>query len=215
MGEGWKASEPGLQYVLHDDVLGQRYLNASWGPRFARAFGQLALGPIRSDFLRLAYIAEHGGFYADADVCPMGNATLAQLRDLGAPLVIVASQFNGELLNAFFGAVPRHPDLQPLVWAALHHIEAGGREYKNLGATAVAGPMLMGSLLHARPKVVLQENTTGTAYLPKAPELKLGSCAGLAKSWSSWWGVGVGWHRATPVQYEYAQRPVVEKKWSE
>jgi hypothetical protein len=80
LADAWRSSEgSGLQYVLHDDVLGQRYLNASWGPRFARAFGQLRLGPIRSDFLRLAYVAEHGGFYADADVCPQRAGFLSSL----------------------------------------------------------------------------------------------------------------------------------------
>lgn len=136
IGLRWEESEPlGLRRVLHDDVLGQQYLNASWGPRFARAYGQISLGPIRGlanesvidgfhasmklgqislgpirgDFLRLAYIAEHGGFYADADVCPVHNSTLSRLAASGAPLVIVASMFSGELLNAFFGAVPPRP----------------------------------------------------------------------------------------------------------
>jgi len=176
--------------------------------------GQISLGPIRGDFLRLAYIAEHGGFYADADVCPEHNSTLSRLAASGAPLVIVASMFSGELLNAFFGAVPRHPDLQPLVWAALYHVEAAVRGYDRLGATAVAGPQLMGSLLGAQPKVVLLENTTGTAHLPGEPTLALGPCDGLVKDWAAWAGRG-GWHREVPVRFGYAHQPVVETKWEE
>ena len=49
LGEEWRASDGDLVYLLHDDVLGQRYLNLSWGPRFARAFGQVSMGAIRSD----------------------------------------------------------------------------------------------------------------------------------------------------------------------
>jgi len=114
IGLRWEESEPlGLRRVLHDDVLGQQYLNASWGPRFARAYGQISLGPIRGDFLRLAYIAEHGGFYADADVCPVHNSTLSRLAASGAPLVIVASMFSGELLNAFFGRCIRRRAAPP------------------------------------------------------------------------------------------------------
>jgi hypothetical protein len=41
--------------------------------------------------------------------------------------------------------VPRHPDLQPLVWAALYHVEAAVRGYDRLGATAVAGLRLVES----------------------------------------------------------------------
>ncbi|EOD35800.1 hypothetical protein EMIHUDRAFT_455291 [Emiliania huxleyi CCMP1516] len=267
IGLRWEESEPlGLRRVLHDDVLGQQYLNASWGPRFARAYGQISLGPIRGlanesvidgfhasmklgqislgpirgDFLRLAYIAEHGGFYADADVCPVHNSTLSRLAASGAPLVIVASMFSAARKGKgdALGAVPRHPDLQPLVWAALYHVEAAVRGYDRLGATAVAGlrlvesartdfrlavdsqlvallgPQLMGSLLGAQPKVVLLENTTGTAHLPGEPTLALGPCDGLVKDWAAWAGRG-GWHREAPVRFGYAHQPVVETKWEE
>jgi hypothetical protein len=55
--------------------------------------------------------------------------------------VLTKSAFSGEVLNAFFGAAPRHPALQPLVWAALHIIESAHHGYgKKLGPTAVAGP---------------------------------------------------------------------------
>ena len=167
-------------------------------------------------FLRLCYIAEHGGFYADADVCPGANHMLSRLRAMGAPLVITRSAFDGELLNAFFGATPRHPALQPLVWAALRHIEGGGRGYAKLSPTAVAGPMLMGPLLHAHPLLTLQENATGTAYLPSEPSLRVGGCAGVKKGWERWQAkAGRGWHRPQAVQFEYAAAPVVETAWVE
>lgn len=218
VGGVWRASEAAqshLRYTLHDDVVGQQYLNRSWGPRFARAFGQLALGPIRSDFLRLAYVAEHGGFYADADLCPGANGTLSRLRAFGAPLVIVRSAFGGELLNAFFGATPRHPALQPLVWAALRHIERGDRGYSKLAPTAVAGPQLMGPLLHAHPQLALNENMTGTAYHPEDPGLQLVSCAGLIKDWEKWQSRPGFWHRKEASRYEYARAPIVETKWTD
>ena len=53
----------------------------------------------------------------------------------------------------------------------------------------------MGSLLGAQPKVVLLENTTGTAHLPGEPTLALGPCDGLVKDWAAWAGRG-GWHAA-------------------
>ena len=46
----------------------------------------------------------------------------------------------------------------------------------------------MGSLLGAQPKVVLLENTTGTAHLPGEPTLALGPCDGLVKDWAAWAG---------------------------
>jgi len=184
VGREWRRSDPGLRYVLHDDASGFEYLNHSWGPRFANAFAKPRAFAIRSDFLRLCYIAEHGGFYSDADVCPVHREVLSRMQQTRAPLILVQSMATGEVLNAFLGAVPRHPDLQPLVWAALRHLEK--ESYADLVATAVAGPQLLGPLLHSRQAFVLQETTTGSAIAPGRPDFELEVCRRLNKSWSSW-----------------------------
>ena len=88
-------SDPGLRYVLHDDASGFEYLNHSWGPRFANAFAKPRAFAIRSDFLRLCYIAEHGGFYSDADVCPVHREVLSRMQQTRAPLILVQSMATG------------------------------------------------------------------------------------------------------------------------
>ena len=107
----WQQANPGLQVTAMDMCDGAKYLSESpfWGEQYASAFRRIRYAAIKSDLLRIAYLAEHGGFYADADVCPVYNSTLSRLAASGAPLVIVASMFSGELLNAFFGAVPPRP----------------------------------------------------------------------------------------------------------
>lgn len=72
--------------------------------------------PPRSDFLRLCFLAEHGGFYVDMDEYP-GERSLTELIAMGKPLILAnntASKRDLRVYNAFIGAVPHHPALVSL-----------------------------------------------------------------------------------------------------
>ena len=148
--EGWSRNNPGLKYTFMDDRAARRYLLRSWGPRHASAFSSLGIGAVRSDFLRLCYIADRGGFYADVDTCG-GNISLVELRQTGAPLIVVPSAsftLKPSVWNAFFAAKPRHPALIQLVKSSLERIE---KRYGARGGAeeilAIAGPNAMAPLL--------------------------------------------------------------------
>ena len=121
----WTSASPGITYTFHDDCAGVTYLRQSqlWGEAYARAFLTLAAGAIKSDLLRLCYLAEHGGFYVDSDNVP-GEETIATLRAKGTSLVVTRSIDAGAVFNAFLGAAPRHPRLLQLARQSLANVEA-------------------------------------------------------------------------------------------
>jgi len=100
----WQRAAPGLEHTFLDDCAGWHYLARAWGARHAAAFASVRAGAVKSDFLRICYLADRGGFYADTDVCVApeaeANASLGALvsgggatTTDGAPpqLVVVAS----------------------------------------------------------------------------------------------------------------------------
>lgn len=181
----WRSASPGLQYVFHDDCTGHEYLRLAWSGRHAAAFRSLVAGGIKSDFLRLCYIADRGGFYADTDALA-GNVSLLELsRDSGSSLIVTASVDVEEerapegfvigrrprMFNSFFGARPRHPLLLELVRKALGNIESrfasdvrsrAGRDYHDV--MGIAGPTLLGPLVHEPSALVLYEWPRGKVY---------------------------------------------------
>eukprot|EP00310_Coccolithus_braarudii_P023299 CAMPEP_0183334734 /NCGR_PEP_ID=MMETSP0164_2-20130417/3241_1 /TAXON_ID=221442 /ORGANISM="Coccolithus pelagicus ssp braarudi, Strain PLY182g" /LENGTH=384 /DNA_ID=CAMNT_0025503931 /DNA_START=95 /DNA_END=1249 /DNA_ORIENTATION=- len=144
----WTSANPGLSYVFFDDAQAEAYLERRWGRRHADAFISLGIGALRADFLRLCYLADKGGFYADTDVCP-AEVPLATLRN--ASIVVVPQLSFAKracVWNAFIGAAPGHPAMTKLVWKALRRIENrhaqnGGPE----GLLEIAGPRLLSPLL--------------------------------------------------------------------
>ena len=142
----WTAVSPGLEYVFMNDCDGSNYLRASWGERYSTAFNSIAAGAIKADFLRLCYIAEHGGFYVDTDNCA-GDISLTRLREhaneKNHSLIYVKSVDDGRVFNAFFGAVARHPLVEEAARASLARIEARYAESATADPTMVmeiAGP---------------------------------------------------------------------------
>ena len=136
----------------------EEYLHAAWGRRYVRAYRSLRIGAIRSDFLRLCYVADRGGFYSDRDVCP-GTLALRALRHLGAPLVLPRTRSflkAPAVWNAFFGAAPRHPLMISLCHTALERIEGHYAAWGGLDLVmGIAGPVLMAPLLQADHRLIL------------------------------------------------------------
>ena len=146
-----------------DDATGAAYLQHAWGAPYATAFRNLALGAIRSDFLRLCFLADRGGFYADNDLCP-GNVTLALLRRVAEARLVLPGElgFEGQpaVWNAFMGAPPRHPALLSLAQRAMQRVTerfagSAALRYPQDKAMEIAGPLLLAPLLRATDALLL------------------------------------------------------------
>mmetsp|Transcript_2160 Transcript_2160/g.4207 ORF Transcript_2160/g.4207 Transcript_2160/m.4207 type:complete len:322 (+) Transcript_2160:64-1029(+) len=173
----WKKANPGLEYVFMDDDAGRAYLAERWSEKHAAAFDSINIGALRSDFLRLCYMADRGGFYADSDLCP-AQVSLAELRSTCSDsklFVPLTTGFGSEpaVWNAFFGAVPRHPALLRLVDQALDCIERRcGSDGTLDGAMWISGPVRMAPLLMEAHSTILHidaKTTSEALAMHKAP----------------------------------------------
>ena len=181
----WQQANPGLQVTAMDMCDGAKYLSESpfWGEQYASAFRRIRYAAIKSDLVRIAFLAEHGGFYVDSDHVP-GNLSLIELvrtvqdakKNLVLPLVPEKELVKGEqvrVYNALLGAVPRHPGMIHLVVEALNnvHKEVGGCTSLSglsqaaqlvatrLAVTDIAGPRLLGRMLRHLPDVYWLEKS--------------------------------------------------------
>lgn len=193
----WVRASESLAITFMDDCAAEDYLEDAWGSRFVKAFQSLRSGAIKCDFLRLAYIADRGGFYADTDSCA-ADVSLETLRQRAiehrASLIITESYWKPDdkrfNFNGFFAAQPKHPALMKLAHAALDNVE------KRLGANhsakspmpefcdcssgccamAIAGPGLMASLFKEPNTIVLSEVARGEVSDPESNRTVLTKC---------------------------------------
>lgn len=193
----WTRHGTGLNVTFLDDCAGERYLETAWGSQFANAFRSLRSGAFKYDFLRLAYIADRGGFYADTDSCAV-DVTLETLRQRAAlsnaSLILTESYWKPKgkqyMFNGFFAARPKHAALIRLAHMAVHNIE------KRLGANssakspapgfcdcsdgccamAIAGPALMHHLFKEPDILVLPEVDRGEVFDPASKRTVLKKC---------------------------------------
>lgn len=169
----WQDANPGLAYTFFDDARGRHYLMQSWCRRYALAFDALNIGALRGDFLRLCYLADRGGFYADVDVCPGRVGLRAVLRSTWADAFAMEQKsFLGRSIvwNAFFGVVPRHPLMLRFAREALKKIES--REGMHGGPEAlleIAGPRLLAPLLTSKNVALLENRGVKNGQLLTSP----------------------------------------------
>ena len=187
----------GLNVTFLDDCAGERYLESAWGSRFVSAFRSLRSGAFKCDFLRLAYIADRGGFYADTDSCA-ADVTLETLRQRAArsnaSLILTESYWkpNGKRFNfnGFFAARPKHAALIRLAHMAVDNIEQRlGANFSAKSpapgfcdcatgccAMAIAGPALMHHLFKEPDTLVLPEVDRGEVFDPASKRTVLTKC---------------------------------------
>jgi Flp pilus assembly protein TadD len=104
MAATWRR-RPGWRYTALDDQSATAFLAENVGDDAVQAF-QLAKHPAaRADLIRLAWLAVHGGVWADAD-----DACRGPLEPLvGGRALVVWQEDRGNLANDFIAAVPGHP----------------------------------------------------------------------------------------------------------
>ena len=105
--ESWTALNPGYEYRLFDTAEAEDFLKThDFDEAVLRAF-QLAREPaVKADILRLAYLYQHGGFYADID--DRCVRSLEHIRSSGATFFGYQEDV-GSLANNVLGSMPSHP----------------------------------------------------------------------------------------------------------
>lgn len=62
-----KLEDIGFDIFLHNDISAAEYIAGVYGEKQQRAFARCSHPAMRSDYLRLCFLVEEGGFYVDAD----------------------------------------------------------------------------------------------------------------------------------------------------
>lgn len=108
----WRVQHPQYEYFLFNDVTATTFLQNNASSRALEAFRRTMHPAQRADIFRLAYLAQEGGFYVDADDRCLGNIGLLYPEDIS--LAIYQENY-GTVANNFVGASRGHPViLRPL-----------------------------------------------------------------------------------------------------
>ena len=187
-------------HTFQDDCAGHAWLQRTWGQRAASAFRSLRAGGIRSDLLRLCYLASNGGWYSDTDNHP-SNVSMRQLGGAHRLVVVAsidadreASSWRPRVFNAFMGAEPRHAALLRLCERAIERVVArhaedsrasAGRDYRDV--LGIAGPTLLRPLLDEPRALVLREWPRGRVYHDALKDEVLSHDGGNYRKGKPWW----------------------------
>jgi len=198
----WQTRSPGLSYAFLDECNATDFLRREYNETFVRAYGSLKSSAVQSDFLSLAFIAKHGGFYIDTDVMP-SDVSLMQLsrraaaagKDLVYTMHRGLPNLNGPAANislTVFGAVPNHRSVVAAVDGALERIIARTNSgLQSVAAqSAIAGsstPECRAWATHTSNALVLHETTSAVDGLghPVGPDdggrIRLGGAGYVAR----------------------------------
>ncbi len=124
---GWAAMNPGLVVTRMDDAAARGYLREAHPPAVLQAFRRARDPRMRADLLRLAWLADGGGWWADADVRAL--QPVARLAPRGAGLVVSRGAL-GALTPKLLGAAPGEPVIRralDLLVAALNRGDSEAR----------------------------------------------------------------------------------------
>ena len=121
----WRRMNPEYEYRLFDNEAALEFLRTRARSGAAEAFRRAVDIPQRADILRLAYLADEGGFFVDAD-----DRCLASLDEhLSASATFVGYQeYLGSLGANFIGAARRHPVILSALSLALESVNRGDHD---------------------------------------------------------------------------------------
>jgi len=121
-------ANPGFEVVFMSDADCVDFLRASYSPWHAERFAAIPDGPIRADFIRMYYLAIHGGYYCDADLVPLGP--LPACDEPGIVVPYDARKGRLKYLNpCFIACAPQHPVMQTAVRFHSHVLRTAPYSY--------------------------------------------------------------------------------------
>ncbi len=123
--QSWRDHHPDHQVELFDDAAARAFIAARLGAVAANIYGRIAGAAQKADVFRLAYLAVHGGIYADSD--DRCHAPLQAVLPGQAELVVYQEDF-GSVGNNFIACVPGHPVVLLALRQAMAAIARGDAE---------------------------------------------------------------------------------------
>jgi mannosyltransferase OCH1-like enzyme len=104
--QSWRVQNPDHEYVLFNDASARQFLRDRTSVDIVRAFDRVRHPAQRADLFRLAYLAQEGGFYVDAD-----DRCLSRIGLLfpGNVALAVYQENYGTIANNFLGASRGNP----------------------------------------------------------------------------------------------------------
>jgi tetratricopeptide (TPR) repeat protein len=132
----WRENHPGFDYRQFNDATATDFLKKHHADAVYTAFARCREAVQRSDLFRLAYLASHGGIYADADTrcfrplgrfLPTGTAFAAHQEESGA------------IGNGVLVATPQHPVIVAALELAAAAVNRGDADFSWLST----GPGLL------------------------------------------------------------------------
>lgn len=117
----WRGACAEGDHTLFDDRSARAFLRSLGDPRLERAFRACVSPTKKADLLRLVWLLERGGVYADADDRCTGDVfAVTEGRSL-----VLAQEARGSIGNNFCAAVPGHPLIARMLEAAVTAILRG------------------------------------------------------------------------------------------
>ncbi len=117
----WRTAYAQGDHTLFDDRSARAFLRSLDDPRLERAFRACVSPTKKADLLRLVWLHECGGVYADADDRCTGDVfAVIEGRSL-----ILAQEARGSIGNNFCAAIPGHPLIARILEAAVTAILRG------------------------------------------------------------------------------------------
>mgnify|MGYP000208509273 CR=1 FL=1 len=124
LAEEWSTMHPEWNYNFFDETTAVDFIGDAHGAAALRAFRSAQHPATKADLLRLAFLAVHGGVWADIDDRP--------LRDLSFLLqgqsLVLWQEHLGSVGNNFIGVVAGHPVIQDALDEAIRNCIAGFSE---------------------------------------------------------------------------------------
>ena len=132
----WRMTNLDHDHKVFDDTCAQMWLQEHYPPQVLLAYRRSREAAQKSDILRLAWLARHGGVYADADDRCL--RPLSTILPAGARLVL-SQEVLGTVGNNFIAVTPGHPAIEMALRLAVDAVNRGDND----GVWYSTGPALL------------------------------------------------------------------------
>ena len=155
----WRQFNPGFDHTLFNEANAADFIKAHHPLDVFAAFKASREPAQKADFFRLAYLAVHGGYYADCD--DRCAANLEEFVPASANFTAYQEEF-GTLGNNFIGVTPSHPVIYRALNLAAEAVNRGDNDMVWL----LTGPGLLtrayASVVAENPEEHLQKSAIFT-----------------------------------------------------